>query len=237
MSIIPAPAEPPKPEERKVTYQFQPKVSVGISSYVTVDVRFMAQLGILQAQPWYHGTIIDTSKPIDHSRNQIVEKFLIDQPLSTHLLFLDSDCLLPPNTVERMLSLNVPVVSGVVVQKMPPFYPLMNVRIAPDTYRFAIRWPEGQAIAVDAVGMGCFLCRRDVYQKYGPPWFSFGGKQSEDYFACERMQAAGYQILVDTTVEVGHIGDYVYSLKDFKRFQQDELARSEAMGVSIRRGV
>lgn len=224
--------EQPKP----VVYTFQPKVSIGVSCYINMDTRFAAQLGMLQSQPWYHGTVLDTAKPIDQARNNIVTKFLIDQPNATHLLWLDTDVIIQPGTIERLLSLNQPIVSGVVVQKMPPFYPLMNVRIAPDTYRFAIQWPRNEVIAVDAIGMGCVLTRRDVYQKTNPPWFSFAGKQSEDYYWCERCQAAGYQILADTSVQPGHIGDYVYSLSDFYKHQTDELDRSKAMGVTIKKG-
>lgn len=226
---------PPQPQVR--TVQYAPKVVIGISSYVHVDVRFATQLVQLTRQPWFHGMVVDTAKPIDQSRNQIVTKFLIDQPEGTHILFLDTDVLLPPNAVETLLSVNQPIVSGLIVQKMPPFYPLMNVRIAPDTYRFAIKWPENQVIAVDAIGMGACLIRRDTLQKFGPPWFSFAGRQSEDYYFCEHAQReVGYQILVDTRVVAGHIGDKVYDARDFYQHQRDELDRSKAMGVDVRKG-
>ena len=172
---------------------------------------------------------------VHNSRNDIVTKFLIDMPQATHLLFLDTDVILiQPDAIEQLLALGQPFVSALIVQKMPPFYPLMNLRVSPNTYRFAIRWLENQVIAVDAVGCGCMLIRRDVLQKFGPPWFLFD-KQSEDYRFCEWAQAAGIPILVHTGIKVGHLGDKVYTVDDFKVFQQDEIQRSESMGVSVRR--
>jgi len=163
-----------KPIDDKTPINYKPKIVIGISSYVEVDIRFMLQtLGLVSSLPIIAGVIVDTQKPIDHSRNAIVEKFLIDYPYATHLLFLDTDVLLPPRAIEQLLSLNQPIISGLIVQKMPPFYPLINVRIAPDTYRFAISWKDNEVIECDAIGMGCTLIRRDVFQKTESPWFRF----------------------------------------------------------------
>lgn len=38
----------------------------------------------------------------------------------------------------------------------------------------------------------------------------------EDYYFCHKLQAAGIKIHVDTSLTLGHVGKYVYSVEDFQ---------------------
>ena len=149
--------------------QYDAQVVLGVVS--TPNVPILWTMNILgEMKPPIVGVLVDTVKPLDRSRNNVIERFLVEYPYATHLLFWDCDILAPGGSIQRMLSYNKPIVSGLYVQKMPPFYPLMNVRIAPNVYRHIINWQDGALADCDSAGFGFTLIRRDVLQDMEPPW-------------------------------------------------------------------
>ena len=214
----------------------QPKVVIGVSNAGSVDQLFTQQL--IKIVQLYSGSVIDIFfdplKPIDFSRNAIFAKFLMDYPYATHLLVLDSDVLLPIDGIQKLLEGDKPLISGIIVQKAPPFYPLLNVRVGPNVYRFALNWNmKERYVTIDSVGFGCLMVRRDVLQVMAPPWAKTTS-QSEDYYFCEKAQMYGFPLLADNTVQCGHLGHYTYTLNDFiSNFQQKEMTKSASMGVKL----
>lgn len=79
----------------------------------------------------------------------------------------------------------------------------------------------------DAVGFHALLMRGEVAQGMalaypGTPLFQIGQDVGEDMFFCELAKHAGYELWIDSTFEVGHVGamvidsDYILSLKAFE---------------------
>lgn len=61
------------------------------------------------------------------------------------------------------------------------------------------------AMEVDAVGAGCLLVHRDVFQAIGTKgWFDCIPGYGEDISFCIRARKAGYKILCDTELQLSH---------------------------------
>ena len=68
----------------------------------------------------------------------------------------------------------------------------------------------------DAVGTGFLLINLDIFKKLKEPWFFWKTNEQgevvegEDYWFCRIAKEAGFEVWVDLTIKVGHIGDYIF---------------------------
>ena len=104
-----------------------------------------------------------TGAMTDRSRNEIVKWFLGSR--AEWLLFLDDDVQPNPDTLERLLAHGKEFVAGVYYRRRPPCDPLMYYRMESGWYAPPLEWDKGAVLKVDAVGMGCALINRSVFQK------------------------------------------------------------------------
>lgn len=143
------------------------------------------------------------------------------------LLFIDSDQTFPPNVLHRLASHKKNVVGCNIATKSIPSSPTARNRPLND-------WPGGVPVythensrhleEVWRVGCGVMLLKLEVFKRIPKPWFQIVYQESmddftgEDWFLCERLEAAGEKIYVDHALsqEIGHIGDYTYGHKDVK---------------------
>ena len=106
------------------------------------------------------------------------------------VLFLDSDCLVEYDTLQRLLAHDVKGIVGAWFMSHDGSAPV-NV-------------PNQQALQglqeVEWTGIPCMLIHREVLEAIGDPWFpngrEFGGWQ--DKIICKRAKAAGFPVYVDT---------------------------------------
>jgi hypothetical protein len=70
-------------------------------------------------------------------------------------------------------------------------------------------------MSVDGVGAGCLMVHRHVYQQMEPPWFKFEGS-GEDLYFCRKAKALGFQIALDTSLHLGHVGTRITTHEDWK---------------------
>ena len=150
------------------------------------------------------------------------------------LLWIDSDIAFEAGSVDALRAHGVGVVGGVYAQKGRARL-CMNPLSVPTTITFGA---EGGLVEVAHVATGFLLTRRAVYEdvqrhydlpRCGEdlpgiiPFFHSiidGSKEkgfrylSEDYSFCERARAAGHKSFADTTIRLGHIGDYEYVWED-----------------------
>ena len=150
--------------------------------------------------------------PLDTLRNDIVEKAL--QMGVTSLLMCDVDQVYPHDAVTRLLAHKLPVVGAKVNRRYPPFDPIM-MRITDEGYQLIEDYEPGSLVSVDATGTGCILYDTDIFRKLPYPWFRFqknpenGMTIGEDIGLCQTLKAAGYDIYVDTSVEIGHLATMI----------------------------
>jgi len=169
------------------------------------------------------------------------------------LIWIDSNMRFDADDVERLRSHDLPVVAGV--------YPQDGVqdlvlRLAEDTTE--LKMGDGGGLCeVRYVGAGFLCTQRIVYEaiqrEYTLPLCNTrSGKRTvpyflpmvaadlheymylgDDYAFCERARQAGYKIMVDTTILLGHVGSYVYGWEDAGQ----KLPRSKSGKLTPRRAV
>lgn len=148
-------------------------------------------------------------RPHDYARNQVIRSFLKNEFL-THIFFVDSDVAPPVDAIDRLLALNTPVASGI--------YRVIGVNClqwacanadANGCYRLVNDLPSDAPFYCDAVGAGCLMLRRDVFDKIQWPWFKWvehpdGSQTSEDIEFFRKANIADLKVLCDPAVNCSH---------------------------------
>lgn len=159
--------------------------------------------------------------PVDRARNQIVEKFLATEQ-ATDLLMIDSDTLPPLDAIERLLSHERDIVTG-----LTPIAShdkeTAGMHFYDNCFESVDRDEEGKTIQTNIAqrntglreifrcGAACLLVTREVFTMLPKPYFIFETnhentehKRSEDIYFCDTAREAGFTIYADTDVICNH---------------------------------
>ncbi len=78
-------------------------------------------------------------------------------------------------------------------------------------------WDQvGELIKCAGVATGFLLIKLDVFKTLAKPYFFYSHKEDgsleygEDMYFCMKARQAGFDIWIDSTIKVAHIGDYNY---------------------------
>jgi len=164
-----------------------------------------------------------SSANISTARNKLVGQFL--ESSSEWLYMADTDTVFNRNTIERLLKHNALIIGGLVYINDLPKHPSMFRRLPDDengtpVYYSITDYELGEVVDVDATGAGCLLVHRSVFEAIreklpnkAAQWFqevpmgdSLAG---EDVTFCIRAISLGYNICVDTSVNIGHLKTHI----------------------------
>lgn len=171
-----------------------------------------------------------TERMLVHSaRNQLAKGFMKTD--CDWAFWIDDDTVLPYNTIPKLLALakekDTKFVSGVYYQRLPPHNPVLwrkdpetteGLRIYSEkaaekgdpVYTHHYVSPQLNAknpFMADVAGFGCVMTHREMFEKIPEPWFQMiTGRCSEDFFFCVEAKKAGYQLWIDPSLDLGHIG-------------------------------
>jgi len=176
---------------------------------------------ILQTMRQFPGTPLTVSRQFEISvaREEIAKTFLSSD--CTHLLMLDSDIVLQPDTLTKMLAVDAPVVVAKYAEKgkmeasyhcyhhsQVPFRRDPKVEVRPGERR--------QLKDIDPMlfGLGCVLVKREVFEKLEEPYFKFTisdereddyWRTSEDFVFALKCHHAGFRPVFCDDTEVLHL--------------------------------
>ena len=185
------------------------------------------QLGI----DWTMETMTNESL-ISRARNTLVAKFL-NNPDSTHLMFVDADIGWEPWHLLVMLNRDVDVIGGLYPMKTLPVKWVVN------GFDGAEEGPDGFQ-EVSKAGTGFLLIKKGVFEKlnshpavkqykndigldpiydqYLKTYFDTAVRQnryySEDWTFCENWRDLGGQIYMDKRILLRHSGSYVFCMEN-----------------------
>ena len=160
---------------------------------------------------------------IHTGRNKICKKALDSG--ADYVLMLDSDMTFPKEALVKLISLDKDIVSALAVKKDYPYEPVMTMKREPEKALCMLdpilEWTDGELLEVDAVGTAFMLFKTSVLNKMKMPYFHYPWFEdleldlgSDNYF-CLKAREADLKVFVDTSLKIGHIGDYTATIDDF----------------------
>jgi len=174
---------------------------------------------------------LDINKGIHNKVNRLIVKSIDEIPYEGYLydisteshrfcggvgnfLLHNTDVECPPDTIARLMSTQLPIVSGVYWTRAPPLEPCVWNAVEPNGKK-AVSFTPGQGlIKCNFIGMGCCLIHTSVFRNLKKPYFnwtlSFEDPEnnmmgrSEDFHFCREAEKRGYSIYVDTNIICKH---------------------------------
>lgn len=163
----------------------------------------------------------------DLARNRFAEQLLDSE--FTHVLMLDADQIHPPDVVQRLgrwasQDPNKWVIGGLYFRRGEPYDPLAFIQGSDGQFYPPVDWKPG-LMRVDALGTGCMLIDRRVFEAGPGPWFYYdysrfgdGINPSEDMGFAVWCRAHGIQQWCDTTTNSPHIIDHLVTADTFHSY-------------------
>ena len=146
-----------------------------------------------------------------------------------YLFSVDSDLAFPPDTLEKLLSHDKDIVSGLYIQRLPG----QNLELYGKTGRIKIEELTGPLMEIESCGFGCVLVKSEVLKKVGYPQFVYHSALdhshtlSEDTDFCIKAKKAGFSIWADSTIRCDHKGNTWFKLEmpDIIQTKQDPIQK------------
>jgi len=137
-----------------------------------------------------------------------------------YLFSVDSDIVLPRDTLKKMLEADKDIISGLYIQR----------KINQQTLEVYMRTGQGvvnipyalienrPVVEIEACGMGCALIKGEVFRKMEYPHFYYKSALdhnhtvSEDVYFCLKAKSLGFTVWADPSIKCDHIGATKFSL-------------------------
>jgi hypothetical protein len=174
---------------------------------------------------------------VDQGRNIMASDALHEGFAET--LWIDTDIVFEPKSVERIRSHKLPIVAGLYPQ---PGGRSLACELLPETKK-VVFGEEGGLIEIKYAGTGFLYVRREAYEtirdklklplcntRFGrgcwplfqPYWIEGGDSGNgvthryltDDFAFCERARQAGLKIMADTTIRLWRVGSYGFGWED-----------------------
>lgn len=146
-----------------------------------------------------------TSSIVANTRNHMVDAAMVLG--ADKLLMIDSDIIFPHDLLERLIAHDRPIVAVPYRRRSAPHDILANPEEAGD--QVGLR-------PMLTMALGCSLISTSVFRDLGRPWWHFGdpygrpeGVIGEDMTFCSRARDAGYRIMADCDINLGHVGEQI----------------------------
>lgn len=202
------------------------KILISIPCRDTISVRFVEHLMNLvkPCECYYHfatsGLVFDAR---DESCNGAISGGY------THVLFIDSDMYFEPAALIKALSRDVDVLTGLYFKRKDNHEPVLYKAIDQRRYNEngTVKY-HGYAeietdlnrefFQVEGCGFGFALIKVDVLRQMHRDyvsWFEPIPGMGEDLSFCQRLKDYGIKVMCDTTIDIGHYGEYCFTAKDW----------------------
>lgn len=159
-----------------------------------------------------------------------------------YLMSVDSDIVLPRDTLTKMLAADKDIISGLYIQRIPN---TQTLEVYMDYAGGVVNIPYPMLInspisEIAACGMGCCLIKGEVFRKMEYPHFYYKSALdhkdtvSEDVYFCLKARAAGFTVWADPSIKCDHIGQTKFSLdtaaeKNIQSVSQQDLLPKESV--------
>lgn len=148
------------------------------------------------------------------ARNSLVDLAIVNG--CEYLLMLDDDMIVRPDLFERMVEHNKDVLGALYFQRGGAYHPVLMKRYLKKDGLVGVDFlhpfdpmivKRGLYKLDGVIGGGCMLFKVDVFRKIPQPYFWIDGIVGTDVHICQQLQEAGVDLWVDTSIELGHVGE------------------------------
>ena len=165
----------------------------------------------------YPASYVFLSEQAPHAvaRNRITKRFLDTK--ADYILWIDSDTIWEPEDIQLLMDVDADIVTGIQFATSEHHLPIIrDIDFKYGTMRPYHKLPrDNKPFEVDGCGFGFVLIKRKVMETLKEPWFEFRSGFSEDLNFCLLAKRAGFKIIANPEVLVGHVGEKLSGLKDF----------------------
>lgn len=169
------------------------------------------------------GAVGITDRAYTHqAENGLVEDFLDDSTL-THLFMTESDMILPPDCLVKLLELDKPVASGIYFLRNGRgqpclFQKVLTSRENPYVFSPVTAFPTTVPFRVDHPGLGCVLFKREVFAKLDYPYFDLAAKKyGSDMYFFSKVKWADIEVWAHPGVRCDQIDYKVETFEDYRQ--------------------
>lgn len=189
------------------------KLAVGIPNTGFIDASTVfCIIRMLKELPYDYNVIFQQGCIIHQNRENIVKEAIKQK--CTHLLFIDSDMFFEADSIMTLLGRDKDIVG---VNSHLRKFPITSTIQMPEAEKLTLKedHPDG-FFTVDAVTTAFLLIKLDVFKKLEHPWFFWevdtegNTVLGEDYWFCRSAKEKGFDIWVDLSIKIGHVGKYTY---------------------------
>jgi glycosyltransferase involved in cell wall biosynthesis len=149
---------------------------------------------------------------IDQIRNLIAEW----AKRYDYLFSVDSDIVLPSDSLRKMIDADKDIVTGLYIQRIPNTHTIEVYMVNPtgglSNIPQELLFQHNGLVEVAGCGFGCCLVKGDVFRRMEYPHFYYQSALdhkntvSEDVYFCKKARDLGFRVWADTTIVCDHKG-------------------------------
>lgn len=194
-------------------------LAASFAQTITLCIEYMVRKGYKIIPQFWEGTMVRDA------RTRLMETAIAKKV--DYLFFIDSDMIVRPDVIERLIRDDCDIVSTKFFRRVEPFQPCFYLDIdttkKPVEYLTPTKWADEGILKVKATGLAATLIRRKVLEAmpddvfYHDP-FCIG----EDLQFCVSAAERGFDVYVDLRLEAGHIARKVVTQHTYLMYQEME---------------
>ena len=186
-------------------------VASPVQEYMEVET-FKSLWGLDVPEGYQLDLNIEKSNNISQIRNLISEW----AKSYDYLFSLDSDIVLPKDTLTKMLAADKDIISGLYIQRIPNTHTLEVYMDTPNGGCTNIPYElikDRGVVEIAACGMGAALIKSEVFRKMEYPHFFYKealtmrDTVSEDVYFCKKARNSGFTVWADASIKCDHKGN------------------------------
>lgn len=161
------------------------------------------------------------------AREKMVEIALRDN--TDFVFFLDSDMTFPPTLLNDMLKYDEDIVSAMCYTKNPPYLPTVFTKCEQDSETHELKVERisfnkilDKPFYAEATGCACMLIKTRCFYSIKQPCFHPFPYAGEDVSFCYRARKAGLKILIDPTLDIGHVRQHPVGMMDYLKYKEEQ---------------
>lgn len=192
------------------------KILVGVPCYKTISARTAYSLISVLKNPDYETEVIFQEGVFVHQNQNIIAEYAVLKEFD-YVFFVEHDMIFEPLTLSKLLADNKDIVGASYNYRSEPRCPMVfKLNEKNELVGMTYRELPKETFKCGAIPTGLTLIKTSVFEKLTKPYFFYKYNEegimeaSQDIYFSNKARAADFEIWCNPTIEVGHLGDFIY---------------------------